>query len=90
MLVLFGIPEEKHVTFDYFTAVCKQLTLVGTVSATCESPARPIQQAVDLMRRGSTGLSWLLTHRLPLSEAAKGYELYAGRSDGVLKVLMDV
>ena len=42
-LVLFGIPEEKQVTFDYLAAISKQLRIVGTVSATCEAPARPIQ-----------------------------------------------
>ena len=89
-VVLFGIPEEKQVTFDYFTAVCKQLTLVGTVSATCEAPARPIKQAVELKQRGSPDLSWLVTHRLPLQDAPKGYELYASRADNVLKVVLEV
>ena len=89
-IVLFGLPEEKEITFDYFTAACKQLTLVGTVSATCEAPARPIQQAVDLKLRGTPDLSWLVTHRLPLSDAPKGYEMYAGRDDNVLKVVLEV
>ena len=89
-LALFGLPEEKRVPFDYFAAACKQLTLVGTVSATCEAPARPIQTAVDLKRRGSPDLSWLVTHRLSFANAAKAYELYADRRDGVLKVVMEV
>jgi len=41
-LMLFGIPEEKQVTFDYLAAISKQLTMIGTVSATCEAPARRI------------------------------------------------
>ena len=89
-LVLFGLPEEKQVPFDYFTAACKQLTLTGTVSATCEAPAPPIRSAVELKRRSESDLSWLLTHRLPLSEVQQAYELYADRSDGLLKVVLDV
>ena len=89
-VVLFGIPEEKQITFDYFTAVCRQLTMVGTVSATCEAPAQPIQRAVHLKQLGPPDLAWLVTHRFPLSEAPRAYELYADRADGVLKVVMDV
>lgn len=89
-LVLFGLPEEKQVPFDYFTAACKQLTLTGTVSATCEAPAPPIRSAVELKCRGAPDLSWLVTHRLPLSDVQNAYELYADRSDGVLKVVLAV
>ena len=89
-LVLFGIPEEKEVTFDYMGAISKQLNMVGTVSATCEAPARPIQKAVDLLARGETDLSWLITHRFGFDEAPKGYELYANREDGLIKLVLEI
>ena len=89
-LVLFGIPEEKEVTFDYLTAISKQLNMVGTVSAICEAPARPIQQAVDLRAGGEADLSWLITHRFGFDEAPKGYELYANREDGLIKLVLDI
>ena len=89
-LVLFGIPEEKEVTFDYMGAISKQLNMVGTVSATCEAPARPIQQAVDLRAGGEADLSWLITHRFGFDEAPKGYELYANREDGLIKLVLDI
>jgi threonine dehydrogenase-like Zn-dependent dehydrogenase len=89
-VILFGIPEEKTVPFDYFTAITKQINLVGTVSATCEAPARPIRLAVDLKQQGAPDLSWLVTHRLPFAEAGRGYEMYATRSDQVLKVVLQV
>ena len=88
-LVLFGIPEEKEVTFDYLTAIAKQLTMIGTVSATCEAPARPIQQAVDLRAKGEADLSWLITHRFGFDEAPTGYELYASREDGLIKLVLE-
>ncbi len=89
-LVLFGIPEEKEVTFDYLTAIAKQLTMIGTVSATCEAPARPIQQAVDLRAKGEADLSWLITHRFGFEEAPTGYELYASREDGLIKLALEI
>ncbi len=87
-LALFGIPEDQRVTFDYFAAQCKQLTMIGSVSATCEAPARPIRTAVGLTRQGAPDLSWLITHRLPFTEAAESYEMYADRSDNVLKSVL--
>ena len=89
-LVLFGIPKEKNVTFDYLGAISKQLNMVGTVSATCEAPARPIQQAVGLRARGESDLSWLITHRFSFDEAPKGYELYANREEGLIKLVLDI
>ena len=89
-VVMFGLPEEKQITFDYFAAACKQLTLTGTVSATCEAPAPPIQLAVDLVAKGQADLSWLITHRMPFADSAKGYELYADREEQILKVVLGV
>ena len=88
-LVLFGIPEEKEVTFDYLAAISKQLRIIGTVSATCEAPARPIQEAVDRKAKGEVDLSWLITHRFGFNEAPTGYELYASRGDGLIKVILE-
>ena len=89
-LVLFGIPEEKEVTFDYLGAISKQLTMIGTVSATCESPARPIQEAVDLLTKGKIDLSWMITHRFSFDEAPAAYEKYADRSEGLIKLVLDL
>ena len=89
-LMLFGIPEEKQVTFDYLAAISKQLTMIGTISATCEAPAKPIQRAVDLRAKGETDLSWLINHRFGFDEAPAGYELYAGREDGLIKLVLEI
>ena len=88
-LVLFGIPEEKEVTFDYLAAISKQLRIIGTVSATCEAPAKPIQEAVDRRAKGEVDLSWLIPPRFGFNEAPTGYELYASRDDGLIKVILE-
>jgi len=89
-LVLFGIPEGREITFDYLAAISKQLRMVGTVSATCEAPAKPIQQAVDLRAKGEVDLSWLVTHRLDFNDAPAGYELYASREDPLIKLVLEI
>ena len=43
-----------------------------------------------MKQRGSPDLSWLVTHRLPLQDAPKAYEIYANRADNVLKVVLEV
>jgi threonine dehydrogenase-like Zn-dependent dehydrogenase len=89
-LVLFSIPEEKQVTFDYLAAISKQLTMIGTVSATCEAPAKPVQEAVDRYAQGEVDLSWLITHRYGFDDAPAGYEQYASREDGLIKLVLDI
>jgi len=89
-LALFGIPEEKKITFDYLTAISKQLRMIGTVSATCEAPAKPVQQAVDLRAKGEVDLSWLITHRLDFQDAPAGYELYSSREDPLIKLVLKI
>ena len=89
-LVLFGIPEEREVTFDYLAAISKQLTMIGTVSATCEDPARPIQEAVDILSKGKIDLSWLITHRFAFDDAPAAYNLYANQNDGLIKLILDI
>ena len=44
---------------------------------------------VPLVQSGRFTLAETFTHRLGLSEAARAYELFDSRSDGVLKVLLD-
>ena len=83
-------PEEKFITFDYLSAISKQLRMIGTVSATCEAPARPIQEAVNLRANGAVDLSWLVTHRLDFTEAATGYELYADKEDPLIKLVLKI
>ena len=89
-LVLFGIPEQKEVTFDLLAAISKQLTMIGTVSATCEAPATPIQRAVDMRAKGEVDLSWLITHRFGFDDAHKGYKLYASHEAGLIKVVLEI
>jgi 2-desacetyl-2-hydroxyethyl bacteriochlorophyllide A dehydrogenase len=63
----------------------KNLTLrTGLVN-----PQRHVARLCALLESGRLDPTELITHRLPLSEAASGYEIFAERRDGVLKVVLE-
>ena len=45
---------------------------------------------MDLQVKGEVDLSWLITHRFAFDEAPAGYELYASRDDGLIKLVLDI
>ncbi len=47
-----------------------------------------VPRLIELIRSGALELEQLITHRLPLSEAVKGYELFDRKEDGAIKVLL--
>lgn len=49
---------------------------------------RHIDELMGLVERREVVLDDIITHRLPLSEAAKGYRLFNGKEDGCLKVVL--
>ena len=52
------------------------------------SPARSLlEPALELAAR--SGVDRIVSHRLPLSEAAHGYRIFDGRLDGATKVLLE-
>ncbi|MCX7571535.1 glutathione-dependent formaldehyde dehydrogenase [Tumebacillus sp. DT12] len=42
----------------------------------------------DLIKQGKVNVSDVITHRLPLSEAKRGYEIFDSKDDGCIKVLL--
>ena len=49
---------------------------------------RYMQPLLDRIQRGEIDPSFVITHRLPLADAAKGYELFLNKSDGCEKVVL--
>ncbi len=48
-----------------------------------------VPKLLDHIRNGDIDPSFVVTHRLPLSQAAEGYELFRKRADGCIKVVLD-
>ena len=89
-LVLFGLPEENVIPFDYMKLMRQQPTVIPTLSAASEDPAGGIREAVSLVSQGRLDVGWLTTHRLPFEEASWAYEMYEGYLDNIIKVVMEL
>jgi threonine dehydrogenase-like Zn-dependent dehydrogenase len=48
-----------------------------------------VPQLLDYVRQGRIDPSFVVTHRLPLSEAAHGYDIFRAKRDGCIKVVLD-
>jgi L-iditol 2-dehydrogenase len=83
-VLLVGIPDEDSTTFQASLVRRRGLTLACVRRMTDSAYAR----AISLGVRGAVDLSWLSSHRFPLQEATKAFEV-AARREG-LKVVVDV
>lgn len=83
-IVLVGIPDDDSTTFQASLLRRKGLTLACARRMTNSAYTR----AVSLGARNVPDLSWLVSHRFPLADAAKAFEV-AARREG-LKVVIDV
>ena len=89
-ILLFGLPEEPTLELDYVKLMRRQATIIPSVSSSGDDPAQCIKDAVSLVAKGQLDVDWLITHRLPFSEAPRAYEMYESYQDEVIKVVMQV
>ena len=50
---------------------------------------RFIPELIDFIRQGKIDPSFVVTHRLPLSQAQHGYEIFREKKDGCIKIVLD-
>ncbi len=84
-VLLYGImsPGTK-VEFDIFPFWKKQVKLLSTYAAA----PRDLAEALELIRAGRVPVEDMITHRLPLAETQKGFELVAAGGDS-MKVIIE-
>jgi L-iditol 2-dehydrogenase len=84
--ILFFAPAEPGVDipFPLFDLWNKQVTMVSTYAG---SP-KDIQMAIDCIAQKKITVTDMITHRLPLCETAKGFQLVAKAQDSV-KVIIE-
>ena len=51
--------------------------------------SRPVPELLDHIKSGRIDPSFVVTHRIPLSEAPEGYHLFREKRDGCIKVVLD-
>jgi threonine dehydrogenase-like Zn-dependent dehydrogenase len=50
---------------------------------------RYVPRLLDLIRSGKIDPSFVVTHRMPLSQAPHGYEIFREKQDGCIKIVLD-
>ena len=83
--MLIGIPREDRALFPGHTVRRKGLTIKYVRRMKHTYP-----RAIAMVADGLIDVDRLVTHRFPLERVAEAYELVASRSDGVMKVVVEV
>ncbi len=83
-LVIVGIPQIDRISFDPNPFRQKDLTI-----AYVRRQNHCLQPALDLVESGRIDPKPLITHRMPLEEAPRAFEMVANYSDGVIKAMVD-
>jgi len=80
-----GVSQTMDFSFPMALAMVKELEFhIGLCSVQAELPT-----LLPLVAAGRLRAADIVTHRMGLSEGAAAYELFAGRTDGVGKVVLD-
>lgn len=80
-----GVHCESHLAFSPGEAYDKNLTYRA---GRCSARAM-MAETMPLVASGRFDLGALYSHRMPLAEAARGYEMFEKRLDGCTKVLLE-
>jgi len=82
----FGVPDQPVYPIEYETFFRKNAVLIAVVTPDWSDY---LSRASDLYQAYHNELSWLVTHRLPIKEAAKAFTLYERHDESILKVILD-
>jgi S-(hydroxymethyl)glutathione dehydrogenase/alcohol dehydrogenase len=85
-VLAFGVPDHRVYALEYEIFFRKNAILMATVTPDW---AAYLPKAQDLFLQNRQELSRLVTHRLPIREAQKAFELYERHEDGIIKALLD-
>lgn len=86
-LVAFGMPD--HVGYDNFPIwdfLCQNLTMIGPSDP---DPVPNYSLARDMIAQGRIDVSPLITHILPFQEIQEAFDLFVGRKDQAIKVVLN-
>jgi L-iditol 2-dehydrogenase len=83
-VVLVGIPNHDEVSLHTSVMRRKGLTLTMVRRASHVYP-----RALALWARGLVDLPLLITHRLPLAETQRAFDLMADHADGVIRAAIE-
>ena len=91
-VIVFGVQSGYVVPVDTWTWMERQPTIIPINSFRSGDPTAAIKRMVALRERGWADPAPMVTHRLGFDVAGvtKAYEMYEGRLDGVVKVVLSL
>jgi len=88
--IIFGIAHDEDVfEFDWNAMTSKLPRMIVTNSARSGDMPDAVAATVDLVSQGRLSLDHLLTHRMGWQDVGKAYEVYSGKLDNSLKIVMN-
>jgi alcohol dehydrogenase len=91
--ILFGMQhdmDEGPLLLDWERMYERQPRMIATSSARAGERAKTVAAVVDLVSQGRLDLTYQATHRVSFDEVGKAFEMYSGKLDNSLKIIMDL
>ncbi len=85
VLTLVGIPEVDQISFPIHDLRRKEITIVNV-----RRQVHCTQKAVDLLAGRVINVDAMVTHRFPLEDTEKAFDLVASYRDGVMKAMISL
>jgi len=85
-VLYFGLPPETIDGVEWRKIIIKNLTIHNTLNPDFEID---FPLAMQWVAEGRVDVSPIITHRFPMRECQKAFEIYRDRCDGALKVLLE-
>lgn len=82
-LMIVGIPEADDITLPAHELRRREITIINV-----RRQNHTTQKAIDLLEQRKVNMDSLVTHRFPLEETAKAFNLVANYRDGVMKAMI--
>jgi L-iditol 2-dehydrogenase len=84
-LVLVGIPEVDVISFPIHELRRKETTIINI-----RRQVHCTQKAIDLLDNCHVNMDSMVTHRFPLEETQKAFDLVASYRDGIMKAMISI
>jgi threonine dehydrogenase-like Zn-dependent dehydrogenase len=90
--ILFGMQHdfEGPLPLDWERMYERQPRMIATSSARAGERAKTVAAVVDLVSQGRLDLSYQATHRVKFDDVGKAFEMYSGKLDNSLKIIIDL
>jgi len=84
-LVIIGIPSQQQVGVNLWQAMHQEVTISVQKRSNCND-----HDALEMIRRKMINPGSIVSHRFPLSDGAKAFEIMAEYADGVVKPVVEL